>query len=331
MVAVDNPVLARRYRGGVLESLHRGAWVVVDTGGAVVAAAGDPDQPIFARSSSKSLQASGVLALGVAESLELEPAHVAVMVSSHNGETEHVVAAREILGRVGLDESALQCGHASPMGRPDLPASRICHNCSGKHSGFLAGAVTLEQDPATYLDPMAPIQQHVRSAVQRIADVADDRLGVAVDGCSAPTFILPLRNLALGIARIANPTSLAETDRASAQSIVSAAEAHPSLVAGRSPARFDTAVLETTKGRLFAKGGADGVQVIGVRDAGIAFAGKADDGNDRGLVPVALQVLAELGHLSDDELHELDPWVTSQIRNADGLIVGTQELEPRPL
>ena len=328
MVAVDNPIIARRFRGGVLESIHRGAWAVVDTAGTVQASAGDVDQLIFARSASKSLQQSGVLPLGVVDRFGLTPAHLAVMISSHNGQASHVETVQSILDAIGLTEDALQCGHAHPMGQPHLDKRRICHNCSGKHAGFLSGALALDQDPATYLDPESAVQQHIRGAVQRITDTPDDKLHLAVDGCSAPTFILPLRALGVGIARIANPDSLSGDDHVSAQSLSAAAAAHPDLVAGDEPMRFDTAVMQATAGRIFAKGGADGVRTLAVREAGIAFVGKVDDGNDRGLNPVAIGVLHSLGHISDDEVDALGEFVDPIIRNAAGLIAGEQRLEP---
>lgn len=327
MVATNNPILARRYRGGELESIHRGAWAVVDTDGAVVAAAGDPDQPIFARSSSKSLQAAGVLPLGLVDEYALTPEHLAVMISSHNGEPVHVGVVESLLAAAGLDASALQCGPAHRWGHAQTERRSICHCCSGKHAGFLAAAVHLGQDPATYLDADSAVQQHIRHAVQRITDTADSDLAVAIDGCSAPTFVLPLRALAQGIARIANPSSLDGDDAASATAMVAAAQAHPHLVAGSEPLRFDTAIMRATNGRLFAKGGADGVRVLGVQDAGIAFVGKVDDGNDRGLVPVAIEVLARLGHVSETEAQAVSEFVDPVIRNAAGLAAGEQLID----
>lgn len=328
MVATNNPVLTRRYRGGELETLHRGAWAVVDTDGAVVASAGDPDQPIFARSASKSLQAAGVLPLGIVDRFGLTAEHLAVMVSSHNGEPVHVDVVQSLLDAAGLDESALQCGQAHRWGHAQAEVRSICHCCSGKHAGFLAGAAQLGQDPATYLDPGTPVQQSIRQAVQRLAGVADSDLRVAIDGCSAPTFVLPLRALAVGIARMANPDSLTGDDQQNAAAIIAAAQSHPHLVAGSEPMRFDTAIMTATNGRLFAKGGADGVRVIGVRDAGVAFVGKSDDGNDRGLVPVMMHVLAELGHVTETEAQAVHTFTDSAIRNAAGLVAGEQRIEP---
>ncbi len=318
----------------MLESIHRGAWAVVDTEGQVHASAGDPEQLIFARSASKSLQQSGVLPLGVLDRFGLTPAHVAVMISSHNGQASHVSTVQSLLDAIGLTEASLQCGHAHPMGhvpletQPRLDKRRICHNCSGKHAGFLSGALVLGQDPATYLDPASPIQQRIRAAVQRLTDTPDEHLHLAVDGCSAPTFILPLRGLGVGIARIANPDSLTGDDHVSATAMVAAAAAHPDLVAGDEPMRFDTALMEATAGRIFAKGGADGVRTMGVRGAGVAFVGKVDDGNDRGLNPVGVGVLHALGHITDAEVEALGEFVDPSIQNAAGLIAGEQRLEP---
>ena len=60
----DNPVLVEVWRSGFLESVHRGALVVLGADGEVLAAAGDVDRPILPRSSNKPLQAAALLAAG---------------------------------------------------------------------------------------------------------------------------------------------------------------------------------------------------------------------------------------------------------------------------
>jgi L-asparaginase II len=186
----------------------------------------------------------------------------------------------------------------------------------------------LGQDPNTYLDPDGPVQVSVRNAVESLTGVGADQLIVATDGCSAPTFAMPMRALGQGIASVATPADLDPELQLACRRILAAAAAHPGLVAGRRPARFDTALLEASAGRLFAKGGADGVQVVGVANEGIAFVGKVDDGNARGLYPVVAEVLSQLGVLTADEHAALEEWVSPDILNADGLVVGQQVLEP---
>ena len=54
---MSNPVLAQVWRGEIVESFHRGAFVVADAAGRVVHAGGDIDRPVYARSAVKGLQA----------------------------------------------------------------------------------------------------------------------------------------------------------------------------------------------------------------------------------------------------------------------------------
>ena len=64
MPAPDNPIVAEARRGAAAESVHRGAWVLVDTDGTVIDGAGEPDQSVYARSSTKSIQATRGLESG---------------------------------------------------------------------------------------------------------------------------------------------------------------------------------------------------------------------------------------------------------------------------
>lgn len=52
-----NPILAEQTRGPLVENHHRGAFVVVDSAGTIVASAGDIERPVFPRSAIKSMQA----------------------------------------------------------------------------------------------------------------------------------------------------------------------------------------------------------------------------------------------------------------------------------
>lgn len=328
MLAPDNPVIGRQWRGDQLESQHRGVWALVDTAGAVIASQGDADQTIFARSSSKSLQALALLTSGAVETFGLHDRHIALALASHSGEEMHLAAALEILAAAGLDERHLQCGPSRPLfAQSTREASPLCHCCSGKHAGFLAATVVLGEDPAKYLDQHSAVQRKVRSTLLAMTDCVDEDVSVEIDGCSAPTYCLPLRSLAIGIARIANadapevPAALREP----ARRIADAAAQHPEMVAGDEPPRFDTAIMRATSGRLFSKSGADGVQVIGVRGANAAFVGKCDDGSLRGILPVAAAVLTAHGHLSDAEVRLLDQWCGREIRNAAGQITGHHE------
>lgn len=301
--------------------------MVSDVDGAVIAHAGDPGQHVFARSSTKSLQALPLLESGAADAFDVSDAELAVAIASHNGQDIHVAAVRSLLAKAGVDETLLRCGPQRPAGAAqDAEARRVTNNCSGKHAGLLAVSVHLGDAPAVYLDPTSQVQRAVHEAVVQISGADPSSVTTGIDGCSAPTFRLPLEALATAIARMANPAGLRESRAGACQRLVGAARAHPALVGGTSTPRFDTDLLAATDGRLFAKTGAEGMQVVGVVGSGVGFAAKIDDGSKRSIAPLALEVLARLGLISGTELEALVHWTDPIRRNLDGIEVGRHEI-----
>jgi L-asparaginase II len=106
-----HPVLAEVVRSGFVEGRHCGSVVALAADGSVELALGEPDAPIFPRSSTKPMQAAAVLRLG----LDLDGELLALASSSHSGETFHRDGVRAILASAGLDESALQTPHSFPL------------------------------------------------------------------------------------------------------------------------------------------------------------------------------------------------------------------------
>ncbi|MEM7306756.1 MAG: asparaginase [Planctomycetota bacterium] len=328
-----NPTLVEVWRGGAIESVHRGAWVLTDGAGNTLEGAGDWETPIFTRSSIKALQALPLLTSGAAERFSFDHADLALAVSSHNGEPCHTERAAAILGRVGLDVGDLRCGPQTP-GDPatrrsltesgDRPTA-LHNNCSGKHSGFLALADHLGIEHRHYLAPDAEGQVLIRRAIAVMSDVDEADLVPAIDGCSAPTYRLPLRNLATAFARLTAPTGLDTQLAAHCRRLCDAVAQHPELIAGTHK-RLCTDLARVTAGRLFPKIGAEAVYVIGVRDADRALAVKVDDGDRRGLHALVLALIERLGLAGADELDALQAWRPGPLKNYAGLDVGRIEV-----
>jgi len=323
----SNPVISRLWRGDGVESIHRGAWVVVTADSELVDGRGDPNQLVYARSSTKSIQALPMFETGTAAALSLTDEEIAVTVSSHNGEPGHVDATRSILTKAGLTASSLLCGPQAPSGSAyGAAAERITNNCSGKHAGFLATAVALGDDPAAYLSPDSSVQRAVRRTLVEVTGANETEVSTSIDGCSAPTFRLPLAALATGLARMANPEDLAPVRASACTQILRAARRHPEMIGGTVTPRFDTDLLAATNGRVFAKAGADGVQTVGIVGDRVGFAAKIDDGSSRALHRLTLGVLRRLGFLHGDEHAALRRWHDPIRRNWDGIDVGRHEV-----
>jgi L-asparaginase II len=281
--------LAEVVRSGFVEGFHRGSVVVLDATGAPLATAGDVESPIFPRSSSKPLQAIGMLRSGLRL---LDDADLALVCASHQGEDFHLERVRALLRSAELDESALRCPPDMPIGEAAAAAvhraggrrSRIQMNCSGKHAGMLLTCRTAGWPLEEYWRPEHPLQERLRAAVEDFT--GEHVAAVGVDGCGAPVLAVSLTGLARAYLRLVSgaPGSVEQT-------VAAAMRAHPAIVAGTGAE--DTLLMLGVPG-LLAKGGAEGVMAVAVPDIG-AVALKIDDGAARARMPVLVSALRRLG------------------------------------
>ena len=274
----DAPLAVTVTRGGIVESRHHGTVAVVDTSGEVRIGWGDIKRPIFPRSAIKALQALAVIETGAADAIAASDAEIALMCSSHNGETPHVDGAAEILARSGLGEGDLECGAHWPMYDEAARAlaisggvpTQLHNNCSGKHAGMLAVAKTLGAPTKGYIQVTHPVQQRILGILEAMTGCDLSGAPRSPDGCSVPTWAVPLENLAYAFARFGRPKSLPPARAAAADRIRKAVQAHPFMVAGTG--RYGTEMMQRLGDRVFIKDGAEGVFCACVPDMGIGIA-----------------------------------------------------------
>jgi L-asparaginase II len=295
-----DPVLVEVTRGARVESAHRGAAIVMDAKGGVVFEAGAVDLPIYPRSAVKALLALPMVETGAAARLGLTDAEIALACSSHSGEEDHVATAASMLAKAGRDETCLECGVHWPgydaatraLAAAGRQPSALHNNCSGKHSGFICLACDRGDDPKGYIYPDHPTMKVITAALAEMTSTTLDESNRAIDGCSIPTFAIPLRALALGFARFGAGQGMHADRAAAALRIRQAVAAQPRMVAGTN--RFDTKVIQALGERVFVKGGAEGVHCGTIPELGLGFAVKCDDGAGRAADVVTAALIARL-------------------------------------
>ncbi len=315
-------------RGDTVESVHRVSVAVADADGRLRLAHGDTGHLVYPRSALKPIQALATELAGGFAQFGLGAAEIALHCASHNGEARHIEGVGAWLARLGLDESALQCGPQTPMwAMRDMqrahqapPPSALANNCSGKHAGFLTAALHGGHDIADYVRPEHPVQRAVRALLARLSDTAEAAFITSTDGCSAPVHALPLHRFATALARLADPSGLDRDTADGARRVVAAMRAEPWLVAGTH--RPDTLLMEEPEFTGIAKVGAEGVYGLALPDAGLGIAVKVEDGADRAAAVAACAVLAELEMLSEQALTRLSRVARPQIHNWAGLRIG---------
>ena len=331
-----NPILVEVLRGGHVESRHAGALAVLDADCGVLAAIGDIDRPVFPRSAVKVLQALPLVASGAAEQLQLGDAELALACASHRGEPLHASTAATMLAKAGLDADCLECGTHWPYDEQaarDLAArgaqpSALHNNCSGKHSGFLCLAcalagpgVNLRQYVKGYVQPEHPVMREVTAALEATTGADLRSAARGIDGCSIPTFAVPLRQLALAFARVGSGTGLAPGHARAALRLRQAVAKAPFMVAGSG--RMDTRVMQRFGERVFMKVGAEGMYCAALPELGLGVAIKIDDGNNARAAEVAVAAVIEAClPLADADATFMRGFSDYTLRNWRGIEVG---------
>lgn len=342
------PFLVEATRGQVQRSeiRHAGAIAVADGGGALVAAVGDIDLPFPLRSTTKPFQLLPYLLDGLHRDHPRGPSELlpdlAVMMASHAGEPMHTERVKGILDAYGLAPEALLCGAHWPYNssaRDALvcsgnPPGTLHSNCSGKHAGMLAVCQKNGWPLDTYTEATHPLQRRIHDIVAALCRAARSPLPHSVDGCSLPTHWVSMRGLAHMYAALAHPQGAPAVEQRAVSEelelLFTAGTRHPELVAGNG--FFDTRLMLSFDGRLFAKGGAAGVYALAVapggafpQGIGIAFKVEDGDGDGRARPVVACDILRQLGIAPDkgSEAESLSELAGAAVVNVRGMSVGT--------
>ncbi|GLV49081.1 asparaginase [Thermus sp. LT1-2-5] len=311
------------YRGGLVENRHRVSLAVFGREG-VLAYAGEPGLVAYLRSSAKPFQALALYLTGAVERFGLGEEEVALATASHDGTEAHVAVAARFLAKLGLGPEHLVCGVHPPFSkeakqaleRAGLSPTPLHHNCSGKHAGMLAAALALGASVEGYHLPDHPVQLLNRRTLRELSGTEPL---YAIDGCSVPTFALPLARAARAFYLLAAPEEAPEAYAEPLRRVREAMRRHPHLVAG--PGSIDTWLMERLP--VVAKRGADGYYGLALLESpkgplGVAL--KVEDGATQAREVLVVALLRALG---------LDPgptpWDRPEIRNHRGLGVGHLE------
>ncbi len=342
------PVLVEATRGAVKgrETRQAGAIAVVDGDGALVAAIGDVDVPFPLRSTTKPFQLLPFLLDGLHQDSPRGPeerlADLAVMMASHAGEPMHTERVKGILDAYGLRSEALLCGAHWPYSASardaltcsgELP-SNLHSNCSGKHAGMLAVCQKKGWPLESYIEAKHPLQRRIHDIVAVLCRAQSTPLLHSIDGCSLPTHWVSMRGLAHMYAALAHPESAPDVEqrtiREELELLFKAGTRHPEMVAG--DGFFDTRLMASFDGRLFAKGGAAGVYALAVtptgafpRGLGVAFKVEDGDGDSRARPVIACEILRQLEIEPGKAVpvETLEELAGATIKNVRGLHVGT--------
>jgi L-asparaginase II len=178
-------------------------------------------------------------------------------------------------------------------------------------AGFLRG----------YVKPEHPVMREVTAALQDSTGFDLSTAARGTDGCSIPTYAIPLRHLAHAFARVATGVGLREGHARAALRLRQAVARAPYMVAGTG--RFDSRVMERLGERVFCKVGAEGVYCAALPEQGLGVALKMDDGNNaRACEVVMAGVIEALLTLGESDAGFMNSLSDVSMKNWNGIEVG---------
>ena len=277
------PLQATLMRGSNIESIHKIHAVISDKKGRVLMCAGNPEYKSFIRSALKPFQAIPFVSSGAASKINNSSKSIALACGSHTGSKLHSREAFKILWEHDININNLKC--------PNLKASPLEHNCSGKHAAFLATCKKLNWPMESYLKVDHPIQLEIFRIVSDLLEIPISEIQAERDDCGAPTLYLKLIEMSKLY------SLLSSSDNAELEQISRAMATNPIMISDKN--KFDTEIIEASHGQVISKGGAEGIQCLCKVNEGIGLALKVEDGSKRAKHAVSLHLLKQLEWISD--------------------------------
>ena len=320
-------VLIEEYRGGLLENTHYGVICGVNELKQPIYRVGDIERQTFFRSASKPIQAIPNFIAEIDLKYKLTSSEKALFTASHRGETYHIDNLRTLQAKLDIDEQLLYCPKAYPLNeqpklemiKMNMEKTRLFHNCSGKHLGFIATCKEMGYPIEGYWQLEHPLQQQILHILSYLAEVSKDEIHIGIDGCGVPVFSIPLRNMAISTLKLACPELIEDSviSRAVKRMTVSMNEA-PLIVASHN--FICSTLLEDPN--IVAKGGAKGVYCFALKEEKLAFALKVFDGSEEVWPNVIAGILEQIQYKNIETIEKVKKLRSAIILTDDGIEVG---------
>jgi len=320
--------LVKEYRGEVLENIHEGILCVIDQRRNILLSVGDVENtPIYYRSAMKPIQAIPVFETDLIEKYQLTGEEAALFCASQRGEIYHQEALMKLSEKLGFSEGDLICGDSYPLNEePKIQyicagksKRRLMHNCAGKHLGFMAYAREKDFSIKGYEKINHPLQIQIKQDVSELSEYPIEKIIESTDGCGVPVYAVPVKNMALSYLKLADPQMVSNQIKKNAIKKVSdTMQKYPKIIASHD--FICTALLEDKN--IIAKGGAQGVYCLALKEEKISIALKVMSGTELLWPIIVSEVLKKLNYKNSDTIKRLENLKSNVITNDAGEEIG---------
>jgi len=286
-----NPeILVTYIRDKLTEQEHRGFVVLADKNRSFDFVGDSKNIPFYLRSCAKPLQASLIIDYEMHKFYNMSEQEIAICCASHAGEKIHTDIAKNLLNKIGLDETYLKCGLHKPLSKTrqtEMLLNKECetvlhNNCSGKHIMMLGLCKMNNWDLNNYDNINHPLQIAIKNKIYELCNIKHD-YPITKDGCGVPIISMPLTNMLYGYLNLFSDKKY--------EKIKNAFLNNPYIIGGED--RTDTKII-TNSESIIAKVGAGGLCIVVNTNTEEAFVVKICDCDMKARELVVCQILKNL-------------------------------------
>ena len=287
-------ILVKYLRGTLVEEEHYGFRMLANKERVLEYSGETGHYPFYLRSCAKPLQASLLIDYGMDIKYDMSDEEIAICCASHAGEDVHLEVERNLLNKLGIDETFLKCGLHKPLSKTKQDemllkgeVENVLHNnCAGKHIMMLGLCKMNGWDLTAYDEEEHPLQIKIKEKITELCELKH-RFPMTKDGCGVPIMSMPLEDMLKGYLNLfTNPRY---------EKIKNAFLNHPYLIGGEN--RLDTKIIQNSE-NIIAKVGAGGLCIVVNLEKEEAFVVKISDCDMKAREYVVVQSLKNL-HWAD--------------------------------
>ena len=251
----------------------------------------------------------------------LKKKNIALACSSHWGEQIHINVLKKWIEKVNLSPNQLLCGIHNPINlkcsnKVFLSGNRpnqLHNNCSGKHLAMISGCKANNLSFKNYIDFKHPYQKLIRESLEYFMGSKIKKECIAIDGCGAPQYAFSLNDICDSMVKLIKEKYSNNENSKAVNLILSSINKYPELIGGNKS--FDSQLIKITRGRIFCKGGAEGVLLFADIKNKVGGVVKVRDGNERARPSITIEILSKLKLISKNEKKMLAFWINQEIHN----------------
>ncbi|WBF56700.1 asparaginase [Lysinibacillus sp. JK80] len=317
----------KEYRSGLMENVHYGQMSAVNLTKEEFVSVGQDYEPVYFRSAAKPFQAIPIFMTDFIGKYGITSNESALFLASQRGEIYHQEALVSLLEKLPINENDLICAASYPLNeepktqyiQQGFEKRKLFHNCAGKHLGFLTACLANGYDVKQYCHPEHPLQQMIKKYIAYLSEYEIERIRTGIDGCGAPVFAIPLKNMAIAYLKLARPELIDdELIREAVIKLTAVMNQESHIIAAQN--FICTALLKDPN--IVAKGGAQGVYCFALRNEGVSFALKIMNGSESPWPNVIASVLEQMQYTNQETIERIKALSPAFVRNDAGVEVG---------